>query len=422
MANNLRARAESYQRRINWIWKKQGIKGELKQASRGARYLSLFIRLYNPLQLDTAIKIVESIALATNTPAVIAQRRTDTPGLLTYQFQLATGYWETYTRADVVSQVGAIGLGLAESKRQINFSFDPLLPHTLVAGATRIAGKTETVKSILAGVFETYQPGHLGAIICDPHHDYTDFENVAHLALPIAHKSNEIDAAIAYAGQEMTRRRDRNQRDATPLVVTIDEAETELKDARRFAIVQTLAREAGKFNVYLVIATQKPKQSNMPDLINNLGNRLVGKVTDAATSAMLTGMAGLECHKLTGQGDFIHVGVDVERLQVALATRQDYDRLPRAEIRRPEIELEPEDTPAICNISPEPDKGGRPPLEPDPIAVAHYVYYAGIGKDISIRQAAELLGLSRRAHELNKDFARTVLETIRRLHTARIGA
>lgn len=418
MANDLRGRAESYQRRINWIWQRQGIRGELKRAARGARYLSLFIRLYNPLQLEPAIKIAESIALATHTPAVIAQRRTDTPGLLTYQFELATGYWETYTRADVVSQVGAIGLGLAESKRQIDFSFDPL-PHTLVAGATRIAGKTETVKSILAGVFSTYQPGALGAIICDPHHDYLDFENAAHLVLPIAHKPEAIDAALDYAGQEMTRRKERNQRDATPLMVTIDEAETELKDARRLAIVQTLAREAGKFGVYLVIATQKPKQSNMPDLINNLGNRLVGKVTDASTSAMLTGVAGLECHKLTGHGDFIHVGVDVERLQVALATRQDYDRLPRAEIRQPDIETE--DTPAICNIPPEPDKGGRPAIEPDPIAVGHYVYHAGIGQDISMRQAAELLGLSRRAHELNREFAKTVLETIRRLHAARVG-
>lgn len=419
MANHLRARAESYQRRINWVWQKQGIRGELKRTARGARYLSLFIRLYNPLQLDAAIKIAESIALATNTPAVIAQRRTDTPGLLTYQFQLATGYWETYTRADVVSKAGAIGLGLAESKRQIDFSFDPL-PHTLVAGATRIAGKTETVKSILAGLFSTYEPSELNAIICDPHHDYLDFSNVAHLAFPVAHQPEEIDTVIAYAGQEMKRRKERNARDATPLVVTIDEAETELKDERRLATVQTLAREAGKFGVYLVIATQKPKQSNMPDLINNLGNRLVGKVSDAATSAMLTGVAGLECHKLTGHGDFIHVGVDIERLQVAMATRKDYDRLPRAEIKPPEVVTE--DTPAICNIPSDPDKGGRPPLEPDPVAVGHYVYLAGIGQDISMRQAAELLGLSRRAHELNRDFARTVLETIRRLHTARVGA
>jgi hypothetical protein len=58
-------------------------------------------------------------------------------------------------------------------------------------------------------------------------------------------------------------------------------------------------------------------------------NRFVGKVANAQISAMLTGHAGLQAHKLTGKGDFIHIssGEDATRFQVALATQADFKRL-----------------------------------------------------------------------------------------------
>jgi hypothetical protein len=403
----LRKRAEFYTKVTSHLYAGKDIRGKVKTATRGARHLSLGIRLFDPLNLNAALAIAESLALAVNCEAVIAQRRQDAPGLVTYQFQLQRGYWETYTRADVTG----LGVGLAESRRQIDFSFDP--PHALVAGTTG-SGKTETVKTILTGLFTTFTPETLGAIVIDPHRDYDDFQNVAHLLSPVASTPEAIDHALMYASQELTDRKRQNRRNARRLVLVIDEAQDVLSDAKRLALVQTIGEESRKFNLNLVVASQKPTQANMPDLVHLLNNRFVGLVDNAHTSALLTGQAGMACHKLTGKGDFVRAAGNVqERLQVALTTRRDLEKLPRAEVREPEIEIE--------DITPMPETRGpgRPSNEPDPEAVGHYLYFAGIGQSISIAQASELLGLSKRAHYLNRDFAKIVLETVKRLHAER---
>ena len=120
----LQTRAKFLARVISVLYGKRDLRGRLVTASRGARFLSLGIRLANPLQLDAALALAENLALATNTPAVIAQRREDAPGLVSYQFQLQAGYWQEYTRADLASSPGAIGVGLGEGRQQIDFTFE----------------------------------------------------------------------------------------------------------------------------------------------------------------------------------------------------------------------------------------------------------------------------------------------------------
>jgi hypothetical protein len=399
----LRNRAEFFRKVINHLYGEQGIYGKLVIAQRGARHLSLGIRLANALDLDRALAIADNLALATNTPAVLAQRRHDSPGLVSYLFELQRGYWESYTRADLTSHPGAIGVGLGEARRQIDFSFDDV-PHALIAGATKVAGKTETVKSILTGLFTTYRPDQLHAIICDFHNDYVAFENAAHLAYPIVHDIDEIDHAIAYADQELAYRRERNQRNAIPWVMVIDEAEMVL-EGQRLASVQNISKEAAKFRIHLIVSTQKPSQSNLPDLIHNLNLRFVGKVDSARTSAMLTGQPRLNCEKLTGKGDFVRVSLgDVDRLQVALATEEEIAKIPRGEIAQPEVEVV--DTPRSANFEPATNgRGpGRPTIEVEPRYVARYL---AIGADnISMSQAELLWDFRRTSHERNRDFAR----------------
>lgn len=414
----LETRAQFLARVISVLYGRRGLRGRLTSATRGARFLSLGIRLADPLKLDTALALAENLALATNTPAVIAQRREDSPGLVSYQFQLQSGYWQSYTRADLISTPGAIGVGLGEARHQVDFTFD--LPHCLVAGASRIAGKTETVKSILCGLFTTYEGrAELGAIICDPDHDYRAFANAAHLVYPIAHEAEAIDTALDFADQEYARRRAANARKATPWVIAIDEAETELKDPRRRDIVEGLGRGAAKFQMFLVIATQKPKAANLGDLLNNLSNRFVGYVTDAPTSARLSGHADLGCHKLTGRGDFMHIGQTIERLQVAMATEADISRIPRAELDPPEVE--PADSPRVLNFPepPAPSGPGRPPTEIEPRKIAHYLL-RGPHK-ISIAQARDTLELARYAHYKHRDFAIELADELRRLYAAMKG-
>lgn len=359
-------------------------------------------RLRDPLQMDALLALANPIALQTSTANVIAQRRPDMPDLICFQFELASGYWQTYTRSDVTG----LGVGLGEKARQVDFSFDDA-PHTLVAGETK-CGKSVAVASILVGLCETYTPDELRLVVIDPDRDYDMLTNVANLALPIANERAEIDNALAWVSQELTRRKGQNIKDAERLLVVIDEAETTLGDEQRLAMAQAIARGGRKFNVNLLIATQKPKQTTLPDLINQLGNRFIGKTDNAQTSALLTGHAGLQTHKLTRGGDFLHINGSIQRFQVAMATRQDFERLERAEVTWRSAEFVPEDVPLPAR-----DEGGRPATEIEPRKVAWYVHY---GPDnISINQAEEYLGLKRRGHDRHKNFALELMDELERL-------
>jgi hypothetical protein len=400
MANTLKiGRLKAYAETLRVMSAKEGIGGRIVQVDRGARYVSLAVRLQDYRQLDRALALAEPLAGHTYTQVVIAQRER---GRLLYQFQLPSGFWESYTRADVKG----LGVGLSESRRQIDYSFK--IPHSLVGGATG-SGKTEAVKSIAVAAAEVYKPEDLSMAIIDLKGDYREFDNLAHLALPIAHTQDEIDHAITWASQEMARRVEigqniRHQR----LMIVIDEAENVLTSDRegrgRLAQLQAIARMGRAFDVNLVISTQEPQKGLVKDIKGQLLNRWIGWVESASTSYWLTGHAGLACHELTSEGDFMHVvGPEQERLQVALVTRQDYDRLPRAEIRKPEVELE--DTPAILNVPhfEEPDSGGRPPVLPDPVMVARF-RFIGTGK-VSLSKAKEWFGMTRTEWERNRDFA-----------------
>jgi|GEM_PF-2971900 len=404
----LRNRARFYAKVVNHLYGKRGIRGQLVTATRGARHLSLGIRLANPLKLDDALRLANPLALATSVPNILSQRLPTSPGLVSYQFELASGYWQTVTRADVTG----LGVGLAEQRRQVDFTFDDA-PHCLVAGNTG-CGKSVGVASILVGLCEVYTPDQLRVVLVDPDHDYEAFDNVRHLALPVAREYDEIDQALVWAGQELADRKERNAKDAYRLLVVIDEAEDTLDDDERLAITQAIARGGRKFRVNLLVSTQKPKQAKLPDLINQLGNRFVGKCDNAQTSVLLTGHAGLQAHKLTaGGGDFLHINGDIERLQIAMPMSRDYDRLLRAEVVWPTVERQA--TPPILNI-PVAREGGRPPTEIEPRKAARYVVF---GPDsISISQAEELLGLKRRGHERHKEFAVELLDEINRLQEA----
>lgn len=384
-----------YVRIMAVLYGRKQIRGRVARASRGARHLALGVRLADPLALDVALSLSEPLALACRCPAVLAQRSEADPGLVSYQFQLAAAYWQTYTRADV----SGLGVGIGEGQRQIDYSFSP--PHSGVFGTTD-SGKTEAIRSILVALFAAHDPGELGALIVDPHRDFEDLANVAHLVGPVAHDLQGAGDTLAWVSQELARRKEANERDGRRLVVAIDEAPAALADGNLLAIAVGVAREARKYRINLLVGAQDAKQAILPDLVPLLNNRWVGLVADARVSAQLAGQAGIEAHKLTGRGDFVHVaGATVERLQVALATGADLDRLPRVEAV-PALEVVPVDTPAVLSEV-ERKAPGRPPLEVEARHVASYLFYAPDA--ISIARARDQFGLTRGQHDLHKAFA-----------------
>lgn len=399
-------RAKYFATAVNHLYFQQGIRGKLSIASRGARYLSLRIRLRDPLKMQVALNLADNLALATSTAAVRSERDPDYPGLITYQFELPEDMWKSYTRQDL----SGLGIGFSDGQRQVEFSLDGE-PHTLVAGATG-CGKTVAVSAIMLSLCQTYTPTELKLTIVDPDGDYAPFANEEHLALPVAHEQGEIDSVIGWVHNLYRLRKQGNIREDTPHLLVIDEAEDTLDKPERLALIQQMARGGRKFQVHLLLATQNPKQSKLPDIIGQLGNRLVGKCDNAQTSVVLSGRPGLGAHRLSsGGGDFIHVNGSIERFQVAMPTQADYDKLTRAEVGWLETEG---DTSVIEDIDEYvPPVPGRRPNQISPQAIAYYLLHDPA--KVTQREAKEILSIARYNHVEHRDFAAAVIAEILRL-------
>ncbi len=404
VTTNLPKRARVYSNVIKYLFISQQLAGfRLKSVDRAARHLSLGLQLMDPSELPKVLKMSEAIALSSNSEAVLAQRRA---GLVVYQFQLAEGYWQNYTRQDLPT-IEAVGL--AERRQPVKFSFEND-PHALIAGTTG-SGKTECIKSVLIALMTVHKPTELKLVLCDPNFMFQDFDNVSHLALPIARSVEDMQQALLYCQQELTQRKANNIKDGFILCLVLDEATETLLTEADIAIVKTIVKQGRAFRVNSIVGTQKPSQSDLPGIMDMLLNRFVGKVVNAQVSAQLTGHSGLQAHKLTGKGDFLHIASsqDATRFQVAMATRQDFEQLERAEVQPVAIEqAEVIDLPELEQKQP-----GRPKLEVQPGYVGWYLHHNPA--KISIAQAKELLGLSKPNHNLHKSFALEVVKTIRQL-------
>ncbi len=403
----LKHRARLFSQVIAHVFVHQKLSGgRLVAVSRGARHLSLGVRLANPTELDKALKLAEPIALAANSENVLATRQT---GLINYQFQLAQGYWESYTRADLPSSEA---VGLAERRRPVVFKFSP--PHALFAGTTD-SGKTEGIKSTLVGILQVYTPDQLGLVIIDQKNVLQDFRNEAHLALPIAVEVEEAVNALLWANQQLTDRRRAGDKNRPILLVVIDEVSL-LPEGKAMAALTQISKLGREYRLHLIVGNQRASQSNLPQIIDNLNNRFVGQVDKASTSTLLTGHAGLNAHKLTGAGDFLHVAKgQAVRFQVAQATQVDFGRLVRAEIKPVVVEPDLIEFPTDLQQK----AVGRPRLEVQPDIAAWY-FLMGPDK-ISRALAQELMALSRDNHELHRDFIRDFIKAYRRLRK-QIGA
>ena len=402
---DLRTRAKFLANVIGVLLDKKGLSGgKLERPARGARHLSLPVRLANALELDSALKLADNIALASNTETVLAQRFS---GLVVYQFQLHQGLWEDYTRA-VLPNTQAVGL--AERRQPVNFQFDP--PHALIAG-TSGSGKTETIKSALISLMTSYTPQELGIVICNPKRDLSDFNKAAHLEVDIAYTGEDCQAAINHAYGALDERVKGNG-ETKSLCLVIDEPDMIPLHGETLAKVQDISKIGRSFDVHLIIGTQKPTADDLPKILDNLLNRFVGLVSDGRVSAQLTGHAGLYAHKLTGKGDFVHVASgQSKRFQVAMATRSDFDRLERVEVKPiPQVKADLITLPAIVEKA----QPGRPAIEIDPKTLAWYLFnnFSEPGK-IS-RNIASEHGITRTAHELHRDMAEQVIIEYLRLH------
>jgi S-DNA-T family DNA segregation ATPase FtsK/SpoIIIE len=196
-------------------------------------------------------------------------------------------------------------------------------PHTLIAGSTG-SGKSVLMQNIVLAIASTNTPEQAKIVLIDPKMgvDYFAFEGMPHLQDGIIDNQDKAIAKLEELVGEMNRRYtvlkankvanifDLNTKiDATErfpfLWIIHDEfAEwmmTESYSAAVSDIVSRLGVKARAAGISLVFAAQRPDVNVMPmQLRENLGNRLILRVSAEGTSEIALGEKGAE--RLLGKG------------------------------------------------------------------------------------------------------------------------
>ena len=196
-------------------------------------------------------------------------------------------------------------------------------PHSLVAGATG-SGKSVLIQAILLDIAATNPPSLAQIVLIDPKMgvDYSALEDLPHMREKIVTTKERATLLLAELVEEMesryrlfaaARARDLTTfnanaapEDRRPMLFLIHDefADWMLDDGYKGAVsatVQRLGVKARAAGIHLIFAAQRPDKDVMPmQLRENLGNRLILKVTSEATSKIALDRSGAEL--LLGKG------------------------------------------------------------------------------------------------------------------------
>jgi DNA segregation ATPase FtsK/SpoIIIE, S-DNA-T family len=247
----------------------------------------------------------------------------------------AVSLWELWSRRELNRNVSGINtsflLGLQELNGALLYlnlgsEFGGLSshePHSLVAGATG-SGKSVLIQALLLDIAATNPKELAQIILIDPKMgvDYAPLADLPHMRDEIVTTKEKAAELLEALVQEMedryrafarARARDLptyNSKVSTeerlPMVFLVHDefADWMLDDAYKAAVgaaVQRLGVKARAAGIHLIFAAQRPDKDVMPmQLRENLGNRLILKVSSEATSKIALDRPGAEL--LLGRG------------------------------------------------------------------------------------------------------------------------
>lgn len=237
-----------------------------------------------------------------------------------------------------------VGVDLSGRLRAADLS-DALTTHLLVAGTTG-SGKSEWLRTALAGLIARNTPRTLRLLLIDPKRNaFSELAASPFLHLPLVFPPEHSAAqALEDLVEEMERRYARMAGDASimdyarrtgevfPRIVCVCDEYADLiladrADRKRIeGLIARLGSKARAAAIHLIIATQHPSRNIIGGpLVANLPARVGLKTNSPIESRMVILDAGAE--NLLGHGDllFWHVG-RTERLQGALLTAEDRQR------------------------------------------------------------------------------------------------
>ncbi len=247
----------------------------------------------------------------------------------------AVSLWELWSRRELNRNVAGINTSFLLGVQEINGAllylnlgaeFGGLSshePHSLVAGATG-SGKSVLIQALLLDIAATNSKDLAQLILIDPKMgvDYAPLADLPHMRDEIVTTKEKAGEVLAALVQEMedryrafakARARDLptynskvSEAERLPMVFLIHDefADWMLDDAYKSAVgaaVQRLGVKARAAGIHLIFAAQRPDKDVMPmQLRENLGNRLILKVSSEATSKIALDRPGAEL--LLGRG------------------------------------------------------------------------------------------------------------------------
>ncbi len=247
----------------------------------------------------------------------------------------AVSLWELWSRRELNRNVAGINTSFLLGLQEINGAllylnlgseFGGLSshePHSLVAGATG-SGKSVLIQALLLDIAATNPKELAQIILIDPKMgvDYAPLADLPHMRDEIVTTKEKAAEVLEALVQEMedryrafakARTRDLptynskvTVEERLPMVFLIHDefADWMLDDAYKVAVgaaVQRLGVKARAAGIHLIFAAQRPDKDVMPmQLRENLGNRLILKVSSEATSKIALDRPGAEL--LLGRG------------------------------------------------------------------------------------------------------------------------
>lgn len=247
----------------------------------------------------------------------------------------AVSLWELWSRRELNRNVAGINTSFLLGLQEINGAllylnlgseFGGLSshePHSLVAGATG-SGKSVLIQALLLDIAATNSKELAQIILIDPKMgvDYAPLADLPHMREEIVttkERASEVLGALVeemedrYRAFAKARARDLptynskvSAEERLPMVFLVHDefADWMLDDAYKSAVgaaVQRLGVKARAAGIHLIFAAQRPDKDVMPmQLRENLGNRLILKVSSEATSKIALDRPGAEL--LLGRG------------------------------------------------------------------------------------------------------------------------
>lgn len=240
-----------------------------------------------------------------------------------------------------------VALGIAIDGTPIHLNIKEM-PHALIAG-TPGSGKSVCLNSIIMSIIYKADPSEVKLILIDPKFiEFSNFEDIPHLATPIINESKIAQGSLRWAVDEMENRylkfksakrkniasyneyMEETGGEKIPyFVIIIDE----LADLMAIAgnqveeYIQRIAQKARAAGIHLIMATQRPSTDVIKGTVKaNILTRIAFAVTSQVDSFTILDKSGAE--ELLGKGDMLYTdGVHEYRIQGAYISEKEIIRI-----------------------------------------------------------------------------------------------